>query len=64
VIVALAENFPALQQHIVVLALASLVLSIAFAAFVDQYVDGYFRKRRQQFHRMPPLTATHEQAPV
>jgi len=64
VIVALADNFPVLHQHVVVLALASLVLSIAFAAFVDQYIDRYFRKRRQQFHRIPPLAVTHEQAPV
>lgn len=59
VIVALAENFPVLEQHVVVLALASLVLSIAFAAFVDQYIDRYFRRRRQQFHRIPPVAVTH-----
>ena len=50
IIVMLEDNFPALQQQIVVLALISLACSVGFAAIVDRYVDSRLRKRRQGFH--------------
>ena len=65
IIVALADNFPALQlqQYAFLLASTGLILSIGFAAIVDRYVDSYFRKRRQDFHR-PSLAARREEVAV
>ncbi|MDI6025817.1 acyltransferase [Corticibacterium sp. UT-5YL-CI-8] len=47
IIVALIDNVPALGGRPVVLALASLALSVLFAMLVDRFVDGYFRHRRR-----------------
>lgn len=58
-IVALFDNVELLAAHPVLLALASFGLSVLFAAFVDRYVDRYFRRRRARMRRatITPTTA-------
>lgn len=54
VIRAIELNAPALAARKPVLLLATLAISIAFAAAVDRYVDPYFRTLRRRFHQVPP----------
>lgn len=62
-IVALFDNVPLLAAHPTLLALASFVLSIIFAASVDRYVDHYFRRRRAQMRRAPHTPTTAQVVP-
>lgn len=59
IIVMLADNVPALQQHMVLLAAISFICSIGFAAVIDQYVDGRIRRRRQDLHLRPQVMIAH-----
>lgn len=57
IIVALIDNAPVFGQHPIMLAIVSFVLSLVFAALIDNYVDSYFRRRRQELHRAPRIAA-------
>ncbi|UVK40224.1 hypothetical protein LHFGNBLO_001664 [Mesorhizobium sp. AR10] len=60
IIVALVDNNPVLGEQPVVLSALAFILSFAFAALVDRYVDSHFRQQRAAFHRTPTV----EPAPV
>lgn len=62
-IVALFDNVPLLAAHPALLALASFALAVIFAAFVDRYVDRYFRGRRAKMRRTPATPTTAQIVP-
>ena len=57
IIVALADQMPALAERPAMLSLIAFTLSCVFAALVDRYVDGYFRRKRGAFRSSPKLSA-------
>jgi peptidoglycan/LPS O-acetylase OafA/YrhL len=53
VTIALTKHFPALEMNRPVLALATLAVSVLFAAAIDTWVDPYFRGLRRQYKARP-----------
>ena len=55
IIVALVDNYPALGGQPVLQAAFAFILSLAYAALIDRFVDSYFRRQRAAFHRTPTV---------
>jgi peptidoglycan/LPS O-acetylase OafA/YrhL len=59
VIYVIAKNAPAIAANFLILFPTALLISIAYAAFVDRFVDRFFRQLRRKYQPELPTKLSH-----